>query len=682
MDEWTLLNWMANANYQLMRWTNESWFESWALLFFIGSLIAMSPLRMHHEHSFPQVCTIWVRKIIIGIGIALLALPIIEWYVYDITMRYQLGEGAGVFLQWLRELTLQKWPLIPGAAMIGFLIRFTCFRYGATILSRIKRKIRNVQSDDKLSDVKEEIETNRAKDFDITKHYRKGSICVGIDENGKPIWIPFDTFIETNAQVIGPTRYGKGIIMGGWMDQAIQHGNAVIYIDPKHDKYAPHILYAAAQRESRPFYYLALHDKGPGRWGPFVGGDKRDALARLQTILGLEMTGDPGTDYYKSQERNSLESAFEHTRRIDGLLNELADSDANRLLSELKSWSYVKSLCPPKRKGFSIEKALKEGAVVYVQGSLDDQVVKAATKSFIIEVIQEARRLDREREHHLTFIIDEVKFLVSRQVAEACATVVGFRVNMVLGYQSLDDLLNPDDKTLNGQALKQSVNINSQIKAVYGGSDFQTAQWIAEISGSTFKETTRTEKTEIQDGGAEVWEKGRTIGSVEENLITTNKVLTLPRRVCAFVQPGHLAIIAYTSPVPVKSFDPLNQYVAKLEEKTSGKGEEEKPESKKVSRVKHSKSETPPNEITQKRSDIPVANKGDAKKGGIGKTKRKEKKVSRVKQSGPKKQASTSPAADSQNEDQLNAYLQDLSQQQRSDQDQLSELSALEEGED
>jgi hypothetical protein len=120
---------------------------------------------------------------------------------------------------------------------------------------------------------------------------------LGLDEKNRPITIPIDTWFETNMQVIGPTRYGKGVILGTLMDQAIRRGDGLFYVDPKKDHFAPQVMYQACKEAGRKFYYLTLHDEGIGQWAPFAGGTIRDALARLEIAFGLELTGDPGTDY-------------------------------------------------------------------------------------------------------------------------------------------------------------------------------------------------------------------------------------------------------------------------------------------------------------------------------------------------------------------------------------------------
>ena len=559
--EFAIINWFGQVNYSLMEWTNTYWWPIWAGLIFIGCLIGMAPLKTHHEQPFHQLIFVYVRKAILWSSGILIILPFIMLYLYDMTMQKQLADSQQAFLKWFINLAKQNWFTIFSATTSGWMLRFIFKRYALPSWSAILRKMRNTQSDDTQTDIREEVSRFAVKDFVPSKHYKKDHILVGLSEDNKPIHIPSSTWYETNMQVIGPTRYGKGVILGGLMDQAILNGDCLFYIDPKKDKFAPHVMYQACKAAGRKFYYVTLHDDGIGKWAPFAGGNSRDALARLETAFGLEFSGDPGTDYYKSQERKILEKAFGKTRNIEGIKKLMEDSDANRINAELARWSSVESLCPKNGSGFSIEKALKEDAIVYVQGSLDDSVVKSATKVFIAELIQEARRLDKDRKAHLTAVIDEVSFLASKILAQALATAVGFRVNFVLAYQSQNDLLNIDDKTVNPKYIHQSINVNSQIKAVYGGSDFETAEWAANLSGTIIKEVTKMEKTDISGTGGETWENQRTIGAQEENYINTNIVLTLPPRVCVFVQPRHLASISFSSFVPVKDMNDLDSYL-------------------------------------------------------------------------------------------------------------------------
>lgn len=563
MNEWSVLAWFGQANYHVMDWANSWYWPCFWLMFFMGCLIGMTPLKSHHEHTFIQVVFIWIRRAILWFGFCLVCLPFIMLYVYDMTAGNQLADSGQAVRTWFWLLTKEQGFGVLPAAILGWFSRILFHRYIEPMWSAMLKKLRHQQSDESASDIRSEHGKFVAKDFSPAKHYAyaKGKILIGLDAREKPIYVPLDTWRETNTQLIGPTRYGKGVIIGCLADQAIRMGDACIYIDPKNDKFVPHIMHAAAKAAGKPFYYVALHDNGVGSWAPFAGGSERDALSRVETAFGLQLTGDPGTDFYKTQEKQLLAKHFKETRNILSLAKLLEHSDANKLKAQLDSWSHIKSLCP-KKGGFSLAKALKEGAVVYVQGGLTDEVIKTATKVFIIEVIQEAMRLDKDRPHHLTLIVDEVRFLVSKQLADALATVVGFRVNIVTAYQSMKDIEQPDDATLNGKSLAQSININSQVKAIYGGADFETAEYAANLSGVIQKEVTKFEGTEIRASGGEIWNQKRMVGAQEENLINTNMVLSLPPRVCVFVQPRHLVDIAFTSFVPVKDPEALDNFLS------------------------------------------------------------------------------------------------------------------------
>lgn len=576
MNEWSLLIWMGEANYEVMQWADAWYWPTICGLFFMGALIGMTPLKSHHEHGFVQISFIFIRKTMLWVGAILISLPFIMLYIYDMTTGKELTDSSKMVSDWFWSLTKEQAVGVLPAAFLGWFFRVMYHRYIETLISKVLKKMRKQQTDDEISDIRQESKKFQAKDFSPAKHYKKDRILIGLNSTSKPIYVPVDTWRETNTQLIGPTRYGKGVIIGCLIDQSVRLGDACIYIDPKWDSFAPHIMYAAAKAAGKPFYYVALHDDGPGTWAPFAGGSERDGLARMEIAFGLQETGDPGTDFYKTQEKRLLAKAFKKSRSIVSLAKQLENSDANKLNAQLERWTYVKSLSP-KSRGFSIEKAMKEGAVVYVQGGLTDDIVKSATKIFIVEIIQEAMRLNAQRSNHLTLIVDEVRFLVSKQLADALATVVGFRVNIVTAYQSMKDVEQPDDRTLNGKSLAQSINVNSQIKAVYGGADFDTAEWAANLSGTITKQITRMEGTDIRKSGGEIWQGKRYIGTQEENLINTNMVLSLPPRVCVFVQPRELVEVAYTSFIPVKDTEALDHY---LESLSSRKAEQEKEEQK------------------------------------------------------------------------------------------------------
>jgi len=551
-----------------------------------GCLFGMTPLKDHPTTTFFQYIAIWIRKGILAGSVALLMAFVFQILLYGAVYNTSFSTAILQNNEFIQALLTEHWLYMTVVPMLAFGCRFTVMRYIGPPLSEWRRSHRQNISTDALNDIRDEINHYQAKIFTPSEHYTEQGLVIGVDEHNQPDMIPMSTWYEVNMQIIGPSRYGKGVILGVLMDQIIRRHDALVYIDPKHDHWAPQIMFQACQAVGRPFYYVTLHDNGFGQWSPFTGGSVRDAFARIKLAFGLELTGNPGTDFYKSQETMHLQKAFSTTRKIPGLLHyfdALSASatsskdpsqkhevnDCKRVMAELHQWSAIQSLCP-KKGGFSVEKALRENAVVYIQGDLNDTIVKQATKLMIMEYVQEARRLVDTRSHHLTMIIDEVSFLASQTLAQSLATAVQSRVNFVLAYQSQDDLLNVDDATVNPNYLYQSINVNSQVKAIYGGADFKSAELASLLSGTVQKSTSKLEKTSVEGNlGGETWQDERSIGQQEEPLIHMNTIFTLPPRVFVLFKPGSLAKIRYSWPVTVQDEMALSTYVAVKRERKS-----------------------------------------------------------------------------------------------------------------
>ncbi len=558
----------------LMSFANDFWWPLWCVLCFLGFLLTLAPWQLPTEHNSFQAIAHFLRRSILYIALFAIALFPCIYFLFDITFNKTIANSDQFFVSWfLTSFDKFKFYILY-SAIAGSFLRFYYFRFFHPWISSTLRDWRNKQSNEAESDIRQERLKYNAKTFNPEDYYDQThrKIFLGIDDKQKPIYVPASTWLETNMMITGPTRYGKGIVIGCLMDQAIRRGDQLIYIDPKNDKFAAKIMLQTCAKSDRPFYYVSLNDESVGYWSPFEGGKRRDAYNRLISIFGMmENSGD--ADFYKAMEKKvfnrliklddpfDIESIYKKVK----FHNETVRDDADRLLkieAQLENWRQVESLNPPKHfKGFSLEKAMLENAVVYFQGSLNDEVIKTATKSFILEVIQESARLDKQRKTHLTLIIDEVRFLVSKTLADALATIVGFRVNIVTACQSINDLKTPDDINLDGEATYRSISTNSQLKLVYGGADSDTAEWVAKLSGSIVKQVTSMEKVTVKAAGAEAWDLGRTIKPLEEALIPENVALTLPPRVCAVFRPSELATVTFTSPVNIQEMTALDSWL-------------------------------------------------------------------------------------------------------------------------
>lgn len=581
-------------------WSVDYYWYAWAALLFFGCLLSLAPWRLPAEHNFFQMFTHTVRQTIFWSAVTLLVMFVFCWWFYWLVAEFEVPNYNAVFFGYYLKTGSAHIVNLLGAPFAGLAIRFYYFRFFHPYISGVMRDWRNLQSTDEISDIRDERLKYVAKDFLPTKFYdsKKEKLVVGLNSDNNPIYIPLNVWRQTNTQIIGPTRYGKGVAIGCLMDQVIRCGDALIYVDPKEDEWAPHVMYQAAKAAGKPFYYLTLHDKGIGYWSPFEGGTRRDAYARLVTIFGMVEAGGE-SDFYKIVEKMQLNrilgehDSYDLTNLYGKItaFNSWQKNDrakAIKVEALLENWRQIKSLNPPEHvTRFSVEKALLEGAVVYIQGALNDDVVKTATKALIMEIIQETMRLKSQRKTHATLVIDEMSFLVSKQVRDALATVVGFNMNIVSMYQSPNDLKFPDDKTLDGQALLQSMNVNSQIKLCYGGADYETAEWLSRLSGSITKTVTSMEKTNVRTMGAEEWEPGRMTKAHEEATVPINVVLALPPRVAILIQPHQLATPTFTSPSKVNNTALLPAWL--IEEKA--RIESSNPPTPKSEKIEHAQDE-------------------------------------------------------------------------------------------
>lgn len=541
----------------------------WVLVFamFGGVLICIgiSPLKSSGQTTSAGMIAIVLRNVIFRASLLLLLVPLVLSGLIVIANKdHTLWFGFTSTITFYWSLIKEQWVVLGLVVSLAVVGRVVWFRTLAPRLSAVLHRSRKLQKTDSHSDIRDEVALHNAKDFVPSDYYSDQGIFLGLDEHNQPDYIPFETWREVSMQLIGPSRYGKGVLLGCLMDQIIRNNDGLVYIDPKADKWAAHVMYQAAKATGRAFYYLALHDDGPGSWAPFAGGTKREGFTRLCTAFGLEYTKDAGTDFYKSQEIAELEGALESTRSIAGLYELLKGNEQTlRINAELKRWLETQSLCPAEETSqFFIEQAIKENAVVYVQGSLDDAVVTTATKVFITEYLQTARKLSlrHERPGHLTMIVDEVSFLVSNILSQALAANLGFDVNFVLAYQSPGDLFNSNDK--NAKSIAQSITSNSQVKVMYGSRDPESAELVSKLSGTVTKTVLRAEGTEIDPvTGGETWQHKRSMTQQEAPLIHTNTMYALPPRVCAVFKPQALPKIQYTAHVPVTSREVLFEYL-------------------------------------------------------------------------------------------------------------------------
>ena len=523
-------------------------------------MLGLGPLEVNDRMRSGEILVLFVRRTVYAVLVVL-----VLWLglVVAATSSAKYAAPAGYWDSWL-----DTWPWVIGCGILAsIMFKLGLARYVTPALSNWWRRLWVVQRGEKLSDIRAEMLQHKNRELFLPEsYYRPGQFFVGL-KDGKdgetPVYISAETWTETNKMAVGPTRFGKGVSYQIAIQQHIRAGHNVFFIDPKGDKFIPKLMEAEAAAAGKKFFAIDLtEDNTPPYYAPFVGGSERDKFARFSVIMKLAERG-TDADHYKAVSRSQFAKIFaslgKKTQicRINAAVQRAGlDDDQLKAMStaiaRLEEWGARKKLDPGKSvTTFSIERALKTGAIVYVKGSQDDPVARQATQAMLVELLQEIKRLAPERDQHTAICVDELSFLVNEAVTDALATILGYNASMYLAFQSFGDLLNPDDRTLDGRAIDARVKTNCQVKLIFGGSDAETAKYVSELSGTRLKEVSRSENLTVNAGGGETWDGTRMLNEVEEALITPNKVLTLPRMTAALYQPNKLASVIRMAFVPV-----------------------------------------------------------------------------------------------------------------------------------
>ena len=579
--------------------SGEFWvFSGVFLLFFLG-VIGLWPLDVEQTKEGGKIrlsgdVAVKLRRAgLLGVFV-FLAAPVVMW---------GLGCLNGVkFCQTLGGYATERMTamLLPlgSAWLLGKMLRIVWKRYYETWFSHWLRRIRYNVAHEKLSDIRDVVGKVEEKSFVPEKYYdlEGDRIFVGVGGDGKGIYLKGKKFRDTHFEIIGPTGTGKGVAVGCLLDQAIAmskvgRGSVVVAIMPKPDIWLPHVLKKRADECGVDFQYLDLSDrKKGGGWEPFLGGNARQGRARIMAMMGMNETGGE-SDFFKLGEKKTIDGLLEMGRLsarqlYKKLAADTSDRRAIRAVNALSEVLRVDAFCPKPGEGLSVEKLLtdEKPSVLYVVSHLTDDVILKMTRILLMEIAQLAISLDQRRKHHLTLFVDELRFLVSAEFDEALATLSMYRSNVVMAYQSPNDLEKVRDKNLNGAAIAQSIHVNAQLKLLYRVGEEEPATWAAGQTGVQYKNVTTREETQIE-GATEKWGNKRFVEKKEEWFITPNVFKALPSRVGVLINPGQKAELVYTSHVPVGRSDDLYEETEDIEEPETreaedGKGEVSKARSK------------------------------------------------------------------------------------------------------
>jgi hypothetical protein len=396
---------------------------------------------------------------------------------------------------------------------------------------------------------------NSRQCYDPRKYFKpKKGIFFGLNERGRPVYVPWDKWRKSHIEVVGTTGSGKGVAAGALLTQAVANAESVVVLDPKNDEFLPHVMYQAAQAAGVPYVFIDLLSKSP-QWNPIQNKTAREIEELFAAGFSL---GEKGTDadFYRLDDRRAARilAAILPTQRpmLSEAYRQLATQEpeivesGKKFAFDLEELSMIAAT--QTTLGVDLAQLIHDGAIIYVRGSMRNPSTLKLQRIFVLSVMQHIEARDRESARHVCLFMDEFKYLISRTALEAMGAIRDKRAHVIIAHQSLGDLRDgPAD--LDPESVLASVNENCAIKMAYSVKDPDTADWLARMSGQILvDDEIRQVKTNF--GLAETRENNRSLRQTERPLIDTNMLQALPER-CAVLYGAGLAQFFFTAPILV-----------------------------------------------------------------------------------------------------------------------------------
>ncbi|SVZ32245.1 mobB [Klebsiella pneumoniae] len=343
---------------------------------------------------------------------------------------------------------------------------------------------------------------------------------LGKDEQGKPVLVPRDTWRKTNIQILGLPGSGKSVMATNALIRCVRDfGDAVVYFDPKGDAWAPHVFRAHCP----DFTLLDLRPGKPAQLNLFRDLDQYALKNLLIAGLNLGETGDVA-DHYRISEQKAAK------------------------LSVLQTDS-----------GIDVAGIINGGGCLYVIGSMDDEAVIRVQKMLFARCAQIIIARDEFREWpHVSVMLDEIKYLLSKYVLNALGTLRSRDCNLLLAHQSLGDF-GQCGQDLPAEFVKTTVLDNTPIRWFYRAASLESAQWAAGQTGEIRVDVERR-RASREAGNVEHISGDSFIQKEARPLFDVNTLQHLPDGFAVMTGLG-VARMAFSSPLRVERREiPLQRF--------------------------------------------------------------------------------------------------------------------------
>lgn len=366
------------------------------------------------------------------------------------------------------------------------------------------------------------------KYFDAEK-----GLFLGLGEDGQALYASKSRFPKPPHMLIaGVSGGGKGVAIGVIAAQWLRAGHAVIFIDPKNDEFAPHVMAESAAKAGTPHFFVNLRDPAQ-QLNLFEGATAEEIEELLIAGFSLGETG-AASDFYAIADRkyagvmSHVLAEGKTAKECYAEHGEALDEAAPKFAGKLRELGEVAAVNAPTGTGIGLAKLIEDGGSLYIVGSMRHERIIRVQKMLLVRILQIAEtrpRLGDTPLRPISVILDELKYHLSKTATEALGAARDKGVNVLMAFQSLNDLRDVRGD-LSAEAVLGAVVDNSKIKLVYKAENPETAEWLSKFSGKILvdDESRHVKKTLAL---AEKIDDERNIRQAETYLMDENTVLSL-----------------------------------------------------------------------------------------------------------------------------------------------------------
>lgn len=451
----------------------------------------------------------------------------------------------------------------------GSVFAFLWLRFGVQMVEASRKKItrsssleRNKKTDIRYMD--KYLPPSR-KRFDPLKYLsEKRGIFLGLDEKNKPVFVKNGDWMNSHVLLSGRTRCGKGVVaqIMGW--QSIMNGEFFVVLDPKNDKWMPHIYKKSCEKAGKPYVFLDLRQSAHPQINLFQDCTEEELENMFLGAFSLSEKGDTA-DFYRLGDRKAARQAARWAAGRDSatpkavvrqFFEEWTES-APGFLSAIQEMADLPSVnCPA--GGISIKELAASGGCLYVIGDMLNTRIMRMQRMLLLKLMIFSKNRNQLIEQKIIRIFcDEFKAHISKPAITALGTTASTRLLLILAMQSFQDLKDcPAD--LNAEMVAGAVLENCGLQISYQIKDIETSERLAAMTGKILVDDEMRQVNKNIALAETI--KSRSVRQADRYFIDTNMITSLPMPDeqektigCAIVVgAGKLAQFCFTSPVIVE----------------------------------------------------------------------------------------------------------------------------------